>query len=575
MKKIFVFLLLFSFIFASGAFFGARYYKVVRLKKKGTVLDAAMLKPKEFPITENKEFVILISSYNNQRWVERNLRSVLEQDYDHYRIVYIDDCSNDGTAAKVQAFVENTKLKSKLTLIQNVVRKGPVLNQYLAIHDCQDGEIVVNLDGDDWFAHEGVLSKLNRIYQNPDVWLTYGQYVDYPGFTVGVCQPFEERKLQKNGYRGHPWVSSHLRTFYAGLFKKIKISDFFFHGKILDMCVDYAMMIPMIEMTGGKYAFIPDVMYMYNRSNVLAEGNVSFLLQKASASYIRSFTPYEPLKELFSAPKEHAVDLVVFSYNRPMQLYAFLESLQKYVSGFYRISVIYRASDEAFESGYEKVKDDFIGINFLRQENQESFKPLLLQSVFEERDPPSDYVLFAVDDIIVKDYLNLQECVLALEDTHAYGFYLRLGNHTDHSYALNFQQGIPQHVALKNHINAWHFEFGKGDFGYPHSVDMTLYRKEDIKKDLYEMKYHNPNTLEGAWSNIMPKNLIALYYDTSKVINIPVNQVHISQNRSMKSFTPLDLLHKFDEGQKINIDPYFQLQNPSAQCEYPIEFIQR
>ena len=42
--------------------------------------------------------VIVIASYNNERWVEENLKSVFMQDYSNYRVIYIDDASTDGTA---------------------------------------------------------------------------------------------------------------------------------------------------------------------------------------------------------------------------------------------------------------------------------------------------------------------------------------------------------------------------------------------------------------------------------------------------------------------------------------------
>jgi len=41
-------------------------------------------------------------------------------------------------------------------------------------------------------------------------------------------------------------------------------------------------------------------------------------------------------------------DLIVFSYDRPLQLYALLESLESYVTGLAQISVIYRVSRDAF-----------------------------------------------------------------------------------------------------------------------------------------------------------------------------------------------------------------------------------
>ena len=55
---------------------------------------------------------------------------------------------------------------------------------------------------------------------------------------------------------------------------------------------------------------------------------------------------------------ELAADLVIFSYDRPLQLYAFLESVQRYVTGLSKISVICRMSDGQYRQGYEIIQAD-------------------------------------------------------------------------------------------------------------------------------------------------------------------------------------------------------------------------
>ena len=62
--------------------------------------------------------------------------------------------------------------------------------------------------------------------------------------------------------------------------------------------------------------------------------------------------------------KKSDADFVIFSYNRPLQLYAFLESIEKYVAGIGSIQVIYRVSDDSYEEGYKVVKKEFLFGNF-------------------------------------------------------------------------------------------------------------------------------------------------------------------------------------------------------------------
>jgi hypothetical protein len=137
----------------------------------------------------------------------------------------------------------------------------------------------------------------------------------------------------------------------------------------------------------------------------------------------------------YSSHGTQKADLVIFSFNRPLQLYALLESLEKHCQGISETHVIYRASDDTFDCGYRLVMEDFNHVHYHKQgENpQQDFKPLTLHGAFES---PSNYIIFAVDDIVVKESVDLTQCICALEKYNAYGFYLRLGKNLTQCYTL-------------------------------------------------------------------------------------------------------------------------------------------
>src|ERR1700730_12157659 len=51
------------------------------------------------------EFVIVIPSYNNEKWCIGNLESVMTQTYPHFTVCYINDCSSDKTGELVDQYV--------------------------------------------------------------------------------------------------------------------------------------------------------------------------------------------------------------------------------------------------------------------------------------------------------------------------------------------------------------------------------------------------------------------------------------------------------------------------------------
>ncbi len=89
---------------------------------------------------------VLIDTYNHERFIEKALVSVLEQDYPaaDREIIVVDDGSTDGTPGIIQKFAPQVRYVRK----QN---GGQASAFNSGISECQ-GEIVAFLDGDDWWA---------------------------------------------------------------------------------------------------------------------------------------------------------------------------------------------------------------------------------------------------------------------------------------------------------------------------------------------------------------------------------------------------------------------------------------
>lgn len=241
-----------------------------------------------------KEIVVMIASYNNKDWYKKNIKSVLNQKYTNYKAIYIDDCSPDGTGNRVEKYLKKHDINNKVMLIKNTKRYGAMANHYRAIHSCADDAIIVNLDGDDWFAHLNVLAKINEVYQTKDVWLTYGQFKSWPADIVGFCREFPHEVIENNSFRSYDWISSHPRTFYAWLFKKIDLNDFMFEGKFFEVDCDQAEMLPMLEMAGFHIACISEVLYRYNNVNPLNDDKQRGGLMAYINNFIRNKARYAP-----------------------------------------------------------------------------------------------------------------------------------------------------------------------------------------------------------------------------------------------------------------------------------------
>lgn len=287
MKKFLLFLFLFGFVFAAS-FFLARYLDLSQpIEKKESPPQSSQ--PSSF-VLKNHPFVIVIVGYNNGASAAKTLSSVFFQKYENYRVIYIDDASSDGSYDFCRDIIYDSSELGRFTIVRNEARLGTLANICRAVQTCADEEIVVLMQGEDRLAHEWVLERLNAYYADPDLWLTYGQYCDYPTYQMGICHGYKERL-----FRHQPFFASHLKTFYAALFKKVREADFIYQGKFLPACADMAIMVPMLEMAKDHFRFIPEVLYIANRESRQKEDRE---MQMRCEKVIRALDSYPSLTTL-------------------------------------------------------------------------------------------------------------------------------------------------------------------------------------------------------------------------------------------------------------------------------------
>lgn len=272
-----------------------------------------------------KPIVVVIPSYNNERWIQNNLTSVFSQDYENYKVIYVDDCSTDNTYKLALELVATYHQQERVTIIHNTERCGAMANWYRAIHMCNDNAIIVQLDGDDWLAHNGVLSYINKIYSEYDIWLTYGQFMEHP---TGIkyyeySKKFDEQVIKNNSFRKVEQLPmSHLRTCYAWLFKSIKLKDVLYQGNFYPMTCDKVILACCVEMAAHHHYCVPEVLYVWNNMNSISDHKVNQQLQYSLGWYVMTLPPYEQLHAPRKVDELDGLDRISLIYvceDRPSQ----------------------------------------------------------------------------------------------------------------------------------------------------------------------------------------------------------------------------------------------------------------
>ena len=222
-----------------------------------------------------KPLVLLVCSYNNEKYYKGNLDSIFSQEYENYRVIYVNDASTDNTGELVKKYIADHGVQDRVTYVENRINRKAMFNIYHGVHICKNSEVVLLVDGDDRLFGTKALKRINQAFSDDNVWFTCGQYKgddgDVGSGQVGCCIPSSKKTLRKGKHRELSYRWSHIRTFYAGLFKLIPKHRLMYKRKFIDCGWDIPIVLNLIDLARDHTYFIPEIIYLYNWDNPISD----------------------------------------------------------------------------------------------------------------------------------------------------------------------------------------------------------------------------------------------------------------------------------------------------------------
>lgn len=131
---------------------------------------------------------VCIVAYNHEAFIERCVRSVLDQQVDFaFEVIVGDDCSTDRTAEILEELAREDPRVRLLRYPRNV---GPTQN-LMTVHNAARGDLVAHLDGDDFCAPGKLKAQVETLGARPEC-VACGHrmvFVDEQGRPTGADYP--------------------------------------------------------------------------------------------------------------------------------------------------------------------------------------------------------------------------------------------------------------------------------------------------------------------------------------------------------------------------------------------------
>lgn len=131
-------------------------------------LESSMKNPNNSPLLS-----VVMPVYNAEQYITQAMESILNQTYQKFEFIIIDDASTDSTYSIIKDF---KKKDARITLIQNKKNLGVTKSLNKAIAKAL-GKYIVRMDGDDWSYPERFKLQVELMEKNPKV-VVSGSYVE-------------------------------------------------------------------------------------------------------------------------------------------------------------------------------------------------------------------------------------------------------------------------------------------------------------------------------------------------------------------------------------------------------------
>ncbi|WP_245613689.1 glycosyltransferase family 2 protein [Alkalihalobacterium bogoriense] len=137
---------------------------------------------------------VITPTYNSGRFIKETIDSVLNQTFENWEMIIVDDCSSDNTIDIINDYI---KTDGRIRLIQLSINSGPAVARNTAIKNAK-GRYIAFLDSDDvWYPEK--LERQLQFMENSKVAFSFSKYenINESGTKKGTVEDIPEKVTYK------------------------------------------------------------------------------------------------------------------------------------------------------------------------------------------------------------------------------------------------------------------------------------------------------------------------------------------------------------------------------------------
>lgn len=273
----------------------------------------------------NKKISVIVAVYNTEKYIEKCLRSLLNQTYQNLEIIVVDDGSTDNSKEVLKKYSHNDKIK----LIYNKKNSGLSYSRNVGLENAM-GDYIGYIDSDDYVDLDYYEKLMQAIIENKaDIAICDMKIVDEETNTEVISKCCNSDKFNVYNVVNNGLAASACNK----LFKKELISKYKFAGGKVNE--DIAVVIPTI-VEAKKISYANTYYYYVQRGGSIQNSGFSdkrfdiFYGVKTTLERIKVNKDYESLKDAIVF--NQLVVLLLYVIPKEKKFFSRYKVLKKYFS---------------------------------------------------------------------------------------------------------------------------------------------------------------------------------------------------------------------------------------------------